>query len=169
MNATSSRVQALMNKVPTSVVDMIVKLNQEMEAARHLDNTFAQVADILKFTFQREDTTMGDEVTIGVNEVGHHHGEQILLAVDDEDTDKTICCTMRVTMMNEDCTRFKMECSLQTRMADVPIVEAILVTVEGSAKMVLACVTCTRDEVKSYILGKNWMQVLACVHNLRDD
>ena len=39
MNTTNSRVQSLMNKVPTSVVDMIVELNKQFELVKVIQKT----------------------------------------------------------------------------------------------------------------------------------
>ena len=168
MNTTNSRVQSLMNQVPASVVEMIVKLNQEMETARHLDNTFTQVVDQMKGIFENPfGRRQGNEYEVAVN--NYHNAPQVLLAVDQDDPTKTICCTIRVTMVNEKCNRYRMDCRLETRVYDTCVMGVNIVKMIGNATTLLASVTGVRDEVKSLLLGKSWDNVHGELGDLADE
>ena len=167
MNTSSTQVQSLMNKVPTSVVDRIVELNQQMEAARRMDDIFARVVDEMKTIFSWEFTVKNDEFHVAVNNGDLE--EQILLVDYDQDGEKTICCTMRIQMLNEECDRYSMMCRLESRMCDVPIASAELVSMRGNARTLIACVAGIRDEVKSLVLGEGlWVGVHCKVVDLCD-
>ena len=163
MNSTAFRVQSLMNKVPASVVDMIVELNQQMEATRHLDTVFVQIADKLKAIFAYEFTVQGDEFYATVND---DEEELVVLASDSDDDEKTVCCSVHVRMMNEDCTKYRMTVKLLTQRFGVEITSTEMVTIWGGARALMATLEGVRDDVKQLILGKPWLRVCELIFDL---
>lgn len=151
MNTTNSAVQSLMNAVPNNVVDMIIELNQEMEAARHLDNVFEEVVQKLKEIFEYTHTTQGEEIDIGF--------ELRILASDVGNETASICLSMRVVMANENCTRYEVVCDLDMYADKFPMTTYTPLRMVGSAATVLASVAGIRDECKSLLLGKTFDQV----------